>query len=166
MPAGRPTQYKPEYADMAKEIIRYSGFSIPKLAKVFNVNRATVYNWMGEHEEFLDGVRQGRKIFDGITIERSLVRRATGFRWTETTQEPNEEGELVVTKKVKKFVPPDVAAIRHWQINMDSAHWSDKRQIEHTGEVTLSGLYDKITDNSRTVPGAGEQAEIPPLETE
>jgi len=131
-PGGRPTDYKPEYARMAMEIIRHSGFSILKLSRVFDCGTKTVYNWMGEHPEFLHGINAGRKIFDGIGIERSLVRRATGYTYTETTKEPNSNGEMVITKRVKKHIAPDVAAIKHWQVNMQSERWKDKQEHEVT----------------------------------
>jgi hypothetical protein len=141
---GRPPKYKSEYANMAKEIIRHSGFSIPKLAKVFSVDRATVYRWMGEYPKFCDGIRQGRKIFDGIAIERSLVRRATGYRFTETTKEPNADGEMITTKRVSKIVPPDVAAIKHWQTNMDQANWKDRKSHEHGLDVDSQGIVERL----------------------
>ena len=129
-PGGRPPKYKKEYCRMAKEIIRHTGFSIAKLAKVFDVKPQSVYNWMGEHQEFFESIRDGRKIFEGIKIERSLVRRATGYRFTETTREKTDDGNMEIVRKVTKHVAPDVAAIKHWQINMLQAYWSDKQKHE------------------------------------
>ena len=131
---------------MAKEIIRHTGFSIAKLAKVFKVHRDTIYDWMGEYPDFSDGVRQGRKIFDGVAIERCLVKRALGYRFTETTRERSTGGEMVVTKKVSKFVPPDIASIKHWQVNMDQANWADKQRLVINQKTEL-----EISDEDRRI---------------
>ena len=163
-PGGAPPKYKEDYARMAMELFRSTPFSIAKLSRVLGVCRATIYNWMGDYPEFLDSISQGRKIFDGQKIERSLIRRATGFRYTETSEEFDEDGNLKSIKKTRKLVLPDVAAIKHWQVNMDQARWSDKSVVKH--EVELLELYEKVTDNSRAVPGAGEKAQIEDLETE
>jgi len=139
-PGGAPTKYRDDYARMALELFRSVPFSVVKLAKVLGVQRSSVYNWMGEHPEFLDSIRQGRKIFDGQKIERSLVRRATGYRYTETTEEYDEDKSLKSVKKVKKTVPPDVAAIKHWQINMDQANWADKQRVD----VDITERVEKV----------------------
>jgi len=131
-PGGRPTDYNPEYAKMVEEIVRIGGFSIPKLAKVFQVDRATIYNWMKEHAEFFDGVDSGRRVFEGLQIERGLVRKAVGIRYTETTQEPDQTGEMKTTRKVRKYIPPDVNAIKHWQVNRDQSRWKDRHDVDLT----------------------------------
>ena len=51
-PGGRPTKYKKEYGQMAEEMIRYAGFSIAKLAKIFKVQPKTIHNWMGGMTSF------------------------------------------------------------------------------------------------------------------
>ena len=134
---------------MALEIIRHSGFSIVGLAKVFDVERKTIYNWMGDNDEFLHSINEGRKIFDGIGIERSLVRRATGYSYTETTREPDADGNMVVTKRVKKHISPDVAAIKHWQVNIFPERWRDKQDHEITipdAEALKIEFVSKKTD--------------------
>ena len=133
---GRPTDYNPEYDRMAEVIIRIGGFSIPKMSKVFNVSRATIYNWMNEHSTFLDGITRGRKFYEGLEIEKSLVQRAKGFQFTETTKEL-KDGEMITTKKVKKFIPPDVAAIKHWQVNLYPEKWKDKQDLGVSGDLIV-----------------------------
>jgi len=86
-PGGRPTAYKPEYSRMAQLCIEDSGFSMYKLAKLFDVSRSTIYRWMEEEKEFSDGVEKGRCTWEGLKIHQSLVKRAVGFTYTETTKE-------------------------------------------------------------------------------
>lgn len=147
-PGGRPTDYKTEYAHMAQLTIEEGGFSLVKLAKLFNCNRSTIYQWMEDHEEFSDSIETGRRNYEGQKIHRSLIKRAVGFNYTETTRELRpvyENGEItdqkiIITKKVKKYFPPDVAAIKHWQINRHPEKWVDKQQVDTnlTGDLMIN----------------------------
>lgn len=161
---GRPTAYKKEYAQMAQFCIEDSGFSMYKLAKLFNVTRSTIYRWIEHEKEFSDAVDKGRKIWEGLKIHQSLVKRAVGFSYTETTREAkpivfidNEGNEtiqgnkLLITKKVRKHYPADVAAIKWWQINRDPEKWQEKQKVEAelTGEMKIEVVnfnYDKDSD--------------------
>lgn len=124
---------------MAKLVIEDSGFSLIKLAKLFNVARSTLYLWMQDEKEFSDTVEKARDFYDGIKIHKALIKRAEGFAYTETTKEANtdpESGEsrMVTTKKVRKYYPPDVAAIKWWQSNRDAEHWREKQEHQITGK--------------------------------
>ena len=127
-PGGQPTKYRKEYPKIAKEAIRSAGFSIAKIAKLFGVHRDTIYAWMEKHKEFSDGIRAGRTAYDGLCIEKSLVKRARGYRYTEVTQK-NIDGKMQTVQKITKHMPPDVAAIKHWQTNRKPEQWADKQQI-------------------------------------
>lgn len=151
MPGGRPTEYKPDYARMVEEIIKEGGFSIPQLCKVFKVkSRSTIYDWMDDYPEFSDGVRKGRKAYDGDKIYSALKKRAVGFKYTETTRELDDDGELVVTKKVSKNVVPDVAAIKHWQVNMDQANWAERQEHEIILPKAIRIIYDDPLAEKKT----------------
>ena len=150
-PGGRPTDYKPDYARMAKIAIEKSGFSVPSLAKLFNVDRATIYRWMDKHPEFCDAIRDGRKTYEGIKIHRALAKRAVGYTYTETYRELNPiTGELEVVKKVRKQQPPDVAAIKHWQVNMDPDNWKDKKHV--SGDMVISQAIAELEAEGRPKP--------------
>lgn len=57
MPAGRPTDYKPEYC---KEIVEFmaDGRHVIEFAAHVDVAKATVYRWADEHEEFRDALKR------------------------------------------------------------------------------------------------------------
>ena len=93
---GRPTKYKPEYAEMAKFVIEDSGFSMYKLAKLFDVPRSIIYRWMEKHKAFSDGIKSGRRTYEGLKIHRSLVKKAVGFYYTEKTKEPDKNGKTYI----------------------------------------------------------------------
>ena len=144
---GRPTDYRPEYANMAKICIEDSGFSMYKLAKLFGVSRSTIYRWMEYEDKFSDGIKKGRTTFEGIKIHKSLVKRAEGFAYNETTKELDQAtGKMKTTKIVRKYYPPDVAAIKHWQTNMDPENWRDKQSVEHSGKDGGPILMHEMSD--------------------
>lgn len=137
---GRPTDYQPEFARQALFVIEDSGFSMAKLCKLFNVARSTIYRWMEFNTEFSDAIRQGRKAFEGLKIHRALVKRATGYRYTETVKEWDPVlKDYRVVKKTAKQVAPDVNAIKHWQVNMDPKNWTDQKDslIPPDAEITV-----------------------------
>ncbi len=49
--AGRPTKYKPEYCDIVESLGR-KGKSPAQIASILNVDRASLYRWASEHEDF------------------------------------------------------------------------------------------------------------------
>jgi len=73
---GRPTSYKPEYAELA---FRYAllGMTNVEMAVSFDVSGATLANWGNEFPEFLDARARGRDEADGAVVA-SLYKRALG----------------------------------------------------------------------------------------
>lgn len=87
MPGGRPTDYKPEYAEMLREHFnidawtkdgegKYIPGSFPTLAgfacKV-NVCRQTLLNWADQHEEFFDALKMAKEHQERILVENGLL---------------------------------------------------------------------------------------------
>ena len=152
MPAGRPTVYDPEYHPAkAYEFCAEDGFTDKKLGRVFDVSEQTINTWKKEHTKFLESIRAGKDEYDSNAVEKSLRRRAVGFSFTETTMETtgdvNDKGKpiLAVTKKVKKYVPPDTQANRLWLINRRPARWRDKQDIDLTGDLNIN-LIDSFAE--------------------
>ena len=57
-PVGRPTDYRPEFCEMAKELFK-RGWSKFEVAAHFDVERSTLDNWMENHEDFFRAVNKG-----------------------------------------------------------------------------------------------------------
>jgi hypothetical protein len=55
MPAGRPTTYDPSYCERVIQHMA-TGASVASFAAEIEVARATINNWMEQHEEFLEAV--------------------------------------------------------------------------------------------------------------
>ena len=152
---GRPTDYKPEFAQMAYVAISESGFSMPQLCKLFGVKaRSTIYKWREDHKEFSDAVKRGRKFYEGDKIHKALVKRAVGFRYQENTYEYDTEGKPKLVKRVSKFYPPETAAIKHWQVNCDPDNWKDTKRFE--GNLTIGEAIKELEEEGRPEPEADE----------
>ncbi|CYX44282.1 HNH endonuclease [Streptococcus suis] len=57
------------------------------------------------------------------------------------------DGELVVTKRVKKHVPADTTAMIFWLKNRKPDLWRDKREhdVSHSGAVSVNNPFDGLT---------------------
>jgi len=149
---GQPTKYEPEFAAQA-ELLCELGATDLKLAKFFEVAKSTVGNWKREHPDFAAAVRSGKDRFDSEKVERSLLRRANGYKFIEVTRElrapPNDQesesvAALAVTKKVTKHIAPDVTACIFWLKNRMSKRWKDARELtgKDGGPIEVSNLTD------------------------
>lgn len=169
----------------ARRTCEIYGSTVEQLAKYFGVSLSTLRGWMREHPELKEAVREGRYTFDNEHVEKALLQRALGYEFTETTREPvvviqGGEKTLVdrkmrVTKKVKKHLPPDTGAAKHWLNNRDPEKWKDKSEVEHgvTGALEdaltkANRRLERIEKNVRGIerrsevemePGSGEKQE-------
>lgn len=75
-PGGRPTVYKPEYCDDARESMR-AGFSKTATAGSLGVCKATFDNWCAAHPEFLGAVKDGEALRT-LKLETDLLSAPDG----------------------------------------------------------------------------------------
>jgi hypothetical protein len=123
MPAGRPTVYNPENAEIARHCCRL-GASNDTLAERFGVSPRTIDSWIATIPEFGDAVRQGRQIADDAVVA-ALYRRATGLKRKSVTVVEGK-GEPVTTTRTD-HVPPDLRACMFWLRNRRADEWGEKR---------------------------------------
>jgi hypothetical protein len=131
---GRPTVYQKDYARMAYVACSESGMSDVKLAKLFGVCKTTITTWKRTYPDFLSSIKKGKDEYDSENVELSLLKRALGYKFTETTREvvPTSQG-LVITRKVTKEVPPDAKAAMDWLCNRNPDRWKKSKHVELSG---------------------------------
>ena len=129
MPAGRPTVYKPEYAEMAR-LSCILGATNPVLAGQFGVARSTVDRWIAEIPDFRDAVRNGRELADA-KVACALFARATGMKHEATRVFCHDGKPVTVTYTVE--LPPDVRACMYWLRNRQPELWRENRRLETSG---------------------------------
>lgn len=162
---GRPTKYKPEYAEQAFRLCLL-GLTDEELAKYFEVDPSTVSNWKNDHVEFLEAVIGGREKADGKVAE-GLYKRACGYEFDEVTFErivlddtPVEElkdqenddvkKDAYKKKVVTKHLPPDPGAAMNWLKNRQKTKWRDSTDVNVSG--SFLEMLKKANQNESNQP--------------
>lgn len=135
-PRGRPTAYKPEYAEQAFRLCLL-GATDDDLAKFFHVSVTTIDNWKVAHSDFLVSLKSGKEDADAL-VAKSLFKRAIGHTVPET-KVFNNQGEIL-THEVEKHIPADTTAAIFWLKNRQPAKWRDR--VEQ--KVVMSDDFDEL----------------------
>lgn len=143
-PEGRPSSYKPEFADEAAKLCD-AGATDMEIAKHFEVDVATIYRWRNKHPAFCEAVKAGKAAADD-RVERSLFNRAVGYSFD--SEKVFQFQGAIVRAETTEHVPPDPGAALNWLKNRRGEKWRDK--IEHEHGVTRE-LADIIADRRAKV---------------
>lgn len=120
------------------------GLTMSQAAKVFGIKHNTFSNWVATYEEFGAEWRRGVDEAGCELVEKSLLRRATGYSIVERVYElppwaaPGDQA-LVLAKESHKALPPDPTACIFWLCNRSRERWkhvNDWRK-EYTGDGEL-----------------------------
>lgn len=135
MPAGRPSDYRPEYAEQAAKLCAL-GATDDEMADFFGIHRATLYRWKLDYPEFCDAIKAAKEVADE-RVERSLYQKATGYDYSEQQAikvKRKQHVEDVEVVEVRKHSPADTTAAIFWLKNRRKEQWRDKQEHEHTGK--------------------------------
>src|SRR5690242_5095291 len=113
MPAGRPSSYKPEYAEQVRKLCLL-GATNEEIADFFGVVTSTLDNWRAEYPEFLGAIKEGKLQADANVGQR-LFERAMGFTHPEE-KIFQVDGQIIRADTTKQY-PPDTAAAIFWLKN-------------------------------------------------
>jgi hypothetical protein len=139
-PVGRPTLYKPEYAEQAVELVGF-GATDKDLAKHFKVHVDTIEEWKKVYPEFSESIKTAKDQVD-TKVVRSLFERAMGYHHPET-KIVTFEGEITDQIDVERYYPPDATALIFWLKNRQPSQWRDRQ------DVAISGALPVIVDDLR-----------------
>jgi hypothetical protein len=134
MPAGRPTEYRPEYVAQAEKLARL-GATDMEIADFFEVDVRTINRWKITQPKFCQSLKEGKEVADA-KVTRSLFQRATGFEHDAVKVSFDKEGHPQYAP-YREFVVPDTTACIFWLKNRDKANWRDKVDLEHSGAVAV-----------------------------
>ena len=137
-PVGRPTSYKPEYAELAHNYCLL-GANNQKLAVLFDVAPSTFSLWLANIPEFSDAVKKGRDVADAL-VAKSLYQRALGYSHPEMDIKVIS-GLIVQTETVKHY-PPDTTAATMWLKNRQPETWRDKVENVISGTLNIKTMSD------------------------
>ena len=105
-----------------------NGLTDEQIAKNIGINRTTLYDWKKKETNIADALKKGKEVVD-FEVENALLKRALGYEYEE---EIYENG--ILTKKVKKQVPPDTTAQIFWLKNRKKEQWREKVEVVKTDE--------------------------------
>src|SRR5260370_22064043 len=125
MAGGRPTTYKPENAEIARQNCMI-GATNEALAERFGVCRRTIDNWIATIPEFSDAVRQGREVADGAVVS-ALLARATGIEQKMTNGFCHRGQPVTANYTVQ--LPPDVRACIFCLRNRRPEEWRENQPL-------------------------------------
>jgi len=84
---GRPSSYKPEYAEQAYKIIAETGVTNAGLARIMGISLSSIEKWGKEHEDFKRAIKNGWYDHTTKHVEKSLKDKALGYWYDEVTTE-------------------------------------------------------------------------------
>jgi len=115
---GRPSLYKPEYAQIAKGAVLF-GANQRQLVELFNITEPTLFDWIERNPEFGDALRLAEHadyVVMGAFYKRSIgydvtTRRTTTRRRVRGGRETVMDQEIIETTT---HIPADIGAAKQW----------------------------------------------------
>ena len=138
---GRPSKYNPGIHTQLAYWMAKNGLTDAQMAEQFHITEQTLNNWKVRHSEFFESLKKGKDQID-VLAQGSLLQRALGYEYEEIHKERvtikldngDTTSRMVVVKKIKKHVQPDVVAQIFWLKNRRPDEWRDRKALEITGE--------------------------------
>lgn len=129
------SKLKEKYIEQAEKACA-KGASVKDLAEHFDVTADTIYRWRKKCSEFKKAIDDGRDKYHITVAEASLLKRLKGYFYNEVYSEPDKKDQkkMVITKVVKRHIPPDTNALKTFLYNRSPERWLKKQQFEHTGK--------------------------------
>lgn len=139
-PAGRPSKYRDEFCDKLIEHMR-QGNSFESFGAVVDCGRASAYNWLAAHPEFLEAKNKG-EILSLKFYEDMGKAIATGQLRRVTKEEPvlDARGKPVIDPNtgqvmIRREYAPSVTNAAVWIFTMKNMHgWRDVRNLAVSGD--------------------------------
>ena len=134
---GRPTAYKPEYAEQARKLCEF-GATDQEMADFFNVDVRTLYRWKGDHPDFCQAQKVGKDYAD-TRVERSLYQQAIGYEQEEVKIFMPANAATPVYAPFRAKVAPSATAAIFWLKNRRRDDWREKVLLGSDPENPLPG---------------------------
>jgi len=130
--AGRPTDYDEKLHPLLLKALMIQGKNNMEIAEEMDISEKTFYNWINEHEGFLQAKKQAKDLMNDI-VELNLYKRANGYSNNKAVKIFQFQGEPVVIPYTE-FLPPDVSAISKWLAANKPEVYNEKTVMELTGK--------------------------------
>lgn len=142
---GRPSSYRPEYAEQALKLARL-GATDAQMADFFGVSEQTLNNWKRRESTFFESLKAGKLLADA-EVAHSLFQRATGYEHDDL--DLRVIGGKLRKTKIRKIYAPDTTAAIFWLKNRQPEKWRDVLKAELTGKDGGPIETHELTDAER-----------------
>lgn len=131
------------------------GLTLDQIAHNMGIGVSTLNAWKAKHQEIQDAIKRGNRPAD-LEVENALFKSACGYDVEEVTEElrfnkKTHSYEMVVTKRVRKHVPPSNTAQIFWLKNRMPDKWRDRIETKTTlvkdDTDLLSQAFEELTAN-------------------
>lgn len=146
---GRPSKYKPEFAEQAKHLCRL-GATTQQLGDAFGVDSRTIERWMGKYPEFCRTIKEEKRSADE-EVERALYQRATGYSHDDVKVMQYEGVPVIVP--IEKHYPPDTGACVFWLQNRQPDKYRPRKAVEENptdpnnkADMLLKAIAERLPD--------------------
>jgi len=126
-------EYDPGVLD---ELERYEGVGNGSdIQRWLGISSVVYFRWRKEYPEFEEKIMELKDRVDD-KVESALLKRALGydyFEHKERSESGGQHGDKTVTETVKKELPPDPGAAKHWLSLRRPDDWRETTQVEMSG---------------------------------
>lgn len=125
--------YSSHFIKVAYQLCLRYGCLDKDLAEVFCVKIDAIQVWKRKYPDFKEAIHKGKKEFDIINVERSLIDLAIGYQYETkeyTTIMKKGVPTEVLSKRTVKQLPPNIVAMKFYLANRDPDKWKDKKEID------------------------------------
>ncbi|RXM53955.1 transposase [Clostridium tetani] len=123
-----------------------NGLTDEQIAKNLGIGYSTLKEYKKKYPAFLAALKKGKEVID-FEVENALLKKALGFK--ERVQKAFKiknveydngkrvrETEEVILVDEEQYTPPDTTAQIFWLKNRKPEEWRDKRDVEHSGNLS------------------------------
>lgn len=143
--AGRANKYDECVAPRLAEISEWSGvLSEKKIAKRLGVSTTSFETYKAKYPELKEALQNGKTNLV-TSLKEALMKKALGFRYTETKTVTKRQGdsEIVTVEKYDRYSPPDTGAAHLLLKNLDESWRNDDQATMDLKREKLSLEKDK-----------------------
>ena len=146
MPRGRPTTYRPAYADIARKAYA-NGSTAEEVAALLEIDSATFYRWRSKYQEFAEACTTGKALADEHVVN-SLHQRACGFDYKAERAFMFASWDKPVIGEYRRRVLADPRAALQWLRIRRPDEW---RIPEDDKDDAVGGLAEILGEALRRV---------------
>lgn len=135
-------KYRENYPEIllnyAKENEYFAG-SITGIAKIFNTNRTTIYDWMEKYPDFKKAIESIHTICNE-KVENALLKSALGYNYEEKLLIKDGTGPDATVLKAQifqKHMPANITSQKFWLTNKKGDVWKEKQEVQANGSITV-----------------------------